>query len=80
MAWGNEANSTENQDMISGEVNHRILRVDDVNVNDNASIAAEFINSSINDDARALMAEGFLNSTPAAIPQRYNVVHQIVSP
>ncbi|MBM3328330.1 MAG: hypothetical protein FJY67_02505 [Calditrichaeota bacterium] len=54
--------------MISGEVNHRILRVDDVNVNDNASIAAEFINSSINDDARALKVRGkseFLGSINA---------------
>ncbi len=40
MAWGNVGDSTENQDMISGVVNKRILRVDNVNTANDAKKAA----------------------------------------
>ncbi len=57
--WGkNDPADKKNQDLVSDPQYHNILKVNDVNNNDDAKKAAEFINSSTNANARALKVEG----------------------
>lgn len=58
MAWGNTDGSTRDQDLISGAANKNILKINDVNDNDDDKKALEVINTSTDADARALKATG----------------------
>lgn len=58
MSWGNAENTTEVQDMISGVDDHKVLKVNDVNVGNDDKKALHVINSSDHADARALKVEG----------------------
>ena len=57
-SWGNDAATRYNEDLVSDPKNKNILKVNDVNDNDDAKIAIHAINSSTNANARALKVEG----------------------
>lgn len=59
--WGNgipAPNNQKDEDWVSDPNNHNILKVNDVNDDNDAKIAAHFINTSNHADARALKAVG----------------------
>ncbi len=59
-AWGNPDDDKKNQDLVSSTSFNNVLKVNDVNNANDAKIAAHFINSSTNANARALKAEGMV--------------------
>jgi len=63
--WGNALGTqNEQQDLITpqnpAQGDHAVIKVNDVNNNNDAKIAGHFVNSSTNASARALKAEGML--------------------
>ena len=56
--WGNPDDDQKNQDLVSHPDFHNILKVNDVNENNDAKVALHAINNSTNQNARALKVEG----------------------
>jgi len=69
-SWGNGNAQKHDEDLVSNPNYHNILKVNDVNEDDDDKIALHTINSSTDDDARALKAEGMAEVTRLIVNTR----------